>query len=386
MPRQTKSKNIRDVHNKLNIHETQVNLPDIELRSPFLPVITVEELCKLKRFSPHDNKPGQSPNSFIIYKMELHREIKKTNVRLGDFSKIASKLWENEPECVKIAYRKLAEAVKSEHKKKFPFVFLQDKIKEHYVTVDSDQPINVNQATNILNKIEVDNMDYTLNVAEFELAKCDLAKCDLVDNVNQVAGAVKVDHFGYDFNVAEAKLAKLNLVDDTIQAAGAIKVDHQVDHLDYNYYNFTMTEVESANLNLVNNTTQMAGAVMVDRFGYDFNMAEIESAKVKLVDSTIQMGKDTKMIDIHSAVACQVGEKHEPRIIEEFYIPMSDNISSTNPFVHFSDSDLRTPSFDYQFYDHNCCINKLFFLGNPSYSPESSLCCYPLPHKNSFNP
>ncbi|CAG8672792.1 4211_t:CDS:2 [Cetraspora pellucida] len=109
-----------------NIHEIQVNLPDIELRSPFLPVITVEELCELKKYPPYDNEP-------------------------------ASKLWKKEPECVKIAYRKLAKAVKFVHKKNFPFVFLQYKIKEHYVTVNSDQPINDNQASNILNKVEVDN-------------------------------------------------------------------------------------------------------------------------------------------------------------------------------------------------------------------------------------
>ncbi|CAG8726522.1 14746_t:CDS:1, partial [Racocetra fulgida] len=347
MPRQTKPKNTRQ--NKFNTHETQATLPDIKIRSPFLPLLTVKELCSLKNFPPHENKPGQSPNAFIIYKMELHRELKKEIFTLSDFSKLASKRWKSEPEYVKTAYRNLADAVKCEHRKKFPFVILQDdKIRKHVTAdpVDPDQLIHANQATNldiILNKVEIDNMDYDLNIVEVESPKLNLVN------------GVKIDHLNYDLNVAEVELPKL--VNNTVHVAGAIK------DLDYD---FNVAEVGSAKLNAV------AGAVKIERLNhrYDFNVAEVESAKISLVNNTIQMGKDIKITDSYTAISCQTGKNHKPYIIEEFYTPMSD-MSSSNPFAHFSHSDSHTPSFDYPFNGYDFYNDTLFFWGNPSYSPES---------------
>ncbi|CAG8542547.1 17635_t:CDS:1 [Racocetra persica] len=338
MPRQIKPKNIRNIQNKFNTHETQVTLPDIKIRSPFLPFLTVKELCSLKNFPPHENKPGQSPNAFIIYKMELHRELKNENFTLSDFSKLVSKRWKSEPEYVKTAYRNLADAVKCEYRKKFPFVFLQDdKIRKH---------------------VTADPVDPDLNIVEVESPKLNLVN------------GVKVDHLNYYLNVAEVELLKL--VNHTVQVAGAVK------DLDYD---FNVTEVGSTKLNAV------AGAVKVDCMNhrYDFNVAEVESAKISLVNNTIQMGKDIKITDVYTSIACQAGKNHKPYTIEEFYTPMYD-MSSSNPFAHFSYSDFHTPPFDYSFNDYDFYNDTLFFWGNPSYSPESSHCCYPLPHKNSFNP
>ncbi|CAG8666984.1 23797_t:CDS:1 [Dentiscutata erythropus] len=182
MPKQIKPQNIRNKRNKSNTREIQMTLPDIEIGSLLPPPITIEYLCSLNNFSPHDNKPGQTPNAFIIYKMALHNVLKELNksYSLEKFSKLASKKWKNESEHVKLAYKRLAADVKSERKKMHPFVFLQDKVKENYEIVDSGQLIDVNQVTDG-NKVEVDHVEI------------EVTKVSQVDNAIQVVGGVEAN-------------------------------------------------------------------------------------------------------------------------------------------------------------------------------------------------
>ncbi|CAG8640472.1 4213_t:CDS:1, partial [Dentiscutata heterogama] len=179
MPKQIKPQNIRNKRNKSNTREIQVTLPDIEIGSLLPPPITIEYLCSLNNFSPHDNKPGQTPNAFIIYKMALHNVLKELNksYSLEKFSKLASKKWKNESEHVKLAYKRLAADVKLERKKIHPFIFLQDKVKENYETVDSGQLIDVNQVTD-------GNKDHV---------EIEVAKVSQVDNAIQAAGGVEAN-------------------------------------------------------------------------------------------------------------------------------------------------------------------------------------------------
>ncbi|CAG8706473.1 6084_t:CDS:1 [Gigaspora margarita] len=296
MPKQIKSKNIRNKRNKLDTCEALMTLPDIEIESLLPPPITIEYLCGLNNFSPHDNKPGQTPNAFIIYKMALHETLKKLNKSylLSTFSKLASEKWNNESEHVKLAYKKLAADVKLERKKMHPFVFLQDnKVKENYETVDSDQLINVNQITDI-NKVEVDNV--------------------------------------------EVEVSKVSQVDNAIQAAGGVEA------------------------------SQMT--------------------------SVVQMINDnqSQMINIQA----QVADAYQARvnhIIKEFYTPKFNAMPPTDYFVQFSNNNNLFTFFhtdDTNNYSYNSYYDfgndTLFYLGNPSNSPECCLCCYPLPHKNSYIP
>ncbi|CAG8851629.1 36877_t:CDS:1, partial [Gigaspora margarita] len=56
----------------------------------------------------------RSPNSFIIYRTVIHNYLKANNFSLAYFtvSKLARKLWKNESESIKNAYKQLSEIKK----------------------------------------------------------------------------------------------------------------------------------------------------------------------------------------------------------------------------------------------------------------------------------
>ncbi|CAG8693921.1 19828_t:CDS:1 [Cetraspora pellucida] len=92
---------------------------------PFPPKITIKDL--LAKVTPHDNKPGRTPNAFISYKMVLHRALKSQGFKypIWVISKIASLKWKHyEPNHVKSHYIKLADEAKQDYKKSGPFFIM----------------------------------------------------------------------------------------------------------------------------------------------------------------------------------------------------------------------------------------------------------------------
>src|ERR1051325_8423726 len=83
------------------------------IKLPFPPVIKASDIVDRRKPSRFKSK---SPNAFLIYRKAFLDELShlKHNLRMTDVSKLVSKHWRNETECVKDEYRKIAQQVDSE--------------------------------------------------------------------------------------------------------------------------------------------------------------------------------------------------------------------------------------------------------------------------------
>ncbi|CAI2190373.1 13002_t:CDS:1 [Funneliformis geosporum] len=91
-------------------HSSPIKPPTL----PFPPVLTIDELLAN---AVKSKKPKVIiPNSFIIYRMSLHREYRNKQMKLPSMkklSKIAKSSWNKESQIVKNEYIKLAKDAKT---------------------------------------------------------------------------------------------------------------------------------------------------------------------------------------------------------------------------------------------------------------------------------
>src|SRR4051794_32351016 len=121
MPKSSsKKKNLNTNNSKLN-KETNIsgkNSDDIliDIKLPFPPTLTINDLIKDPSKPSTSNKVKTFPSAFIAYRTALIKEYRINNSKLppmGKFSKIAKNSWDREPKHVKDSYNKLIMNAKS---------------------------------------------------------------------------------------------------------------------------------------------------------------------------------------------------------------------------------------------------------------------------------